>query len=94
MEEFARGQALKKEKWDLLTKMFYDPEGAAQHARQMERDKVRAGASDNARSNSPSAEKEGSGGNDEKYTALTPEYWKQPFLDLKDLHVIKNARVL
>ena len=31
MEEFQRAQALKKYKWDLSTKMFYDPEGAVQY---------------------------------------------------------------
>ena len=42
MEEFARAQALKKYKWDLLTKMFYDPEGAVQHNRTLERERARA----------------------------------------------------
>mmetsp|Transcript_19643 Transcript_19643/g.26566 ORF Transcript_19643/g.26566 Transcript_19643/m.26566 type:complete len:92 (+) Transcript_19643:1134-1409(+) len=45
MEEFQRNQALKKHKWDLLTKMFYDPEGAVQHARTQERERARANAS-------------------------------------------------
>ena len=31
MDEFQKQQAIKKAKWDLLTKMFYDPEGAAVH---------------------------------------------------------------
>ena len=31
MEETQRNLELKKNKWDLLTKMFYDPEGAVQH---------------------------------------------------------------
>mmetsp|Transcript_19643 Transcript_19643/g.26562 ORF Transcript_19643/g.26562 Transcript_19643/m.26562 type:complete len:253 (+) Transcript_19643:1413-2171(+) len=31
---------------------------------------------------------------DEKYTSLAPEYWKQPFLDMKELHVLKMPRVL
>lgn len=28
MDEFQKAQAVKKAKWDYLTKMFYDPEGA------------------------------------------------------------------
>ena len=31
MDEFQKSQAVKKAKWDFLTKMFYDPEGAVQH---------------------------------------------------------------
>ena len=31
MDEVQRNLELKKHKWDLLTKMFYDPEGAVQH---------------------------------------------------------------
>ena len=33
MDEFQKSQAVKKHKWDLLTKMFYDPDGAAQYAK-------------------------------------------------------------
>ena len=28
------------------------------------------------------------------YMPLQPEYWKQPFLDLKDLNIMKMPRVL
>ena len=28
MDEFQKAQAVKKAKWDFLTKMFYDPDGA------------------------------------------------------------------
>ena len=31
MDEFQKSQAVKKAKWDFLTKMFYDPEGAVQY---------------------------------------------------------------
>lgn len=31
---------------------------------------------------------------EEKYVPLTPEHWKQPFLDLKSVHVLKMPRVL
>ena len=31
MDEFQKAQAIKKAKWDYLTKMFYDPEGAVMH---------------------------------------------------------------
>ena len=33
-------------------------------------------------------------GVEEKYIPLTPEHWKQPFLELKDLNVLKMPRVL
>ena len=31
---------------------------------------------------------------EEKYVPLTPEYWKQPFLDMRDLNIMKMPRVL
>lgn len=31
LDEFQKSQAVKKAKWDFLTKMFYDPEGAVQY---------------------------------------------------------------
>ena len=31
---------------------------------------------------------------EEKYVPLVPEHWKQPFLELKDLNVLKMPRVL
>ena len=33
-------------------------------------------------------------GVEEKYIPLTPEHWKQPFIELKDLNVLKMPRVL
>ena len=36
----------------------------------------------------------GDGAAEEKYTPLAPEHWKQPFMDLKELHVLKMPRVL
>ena len=94
MDEFQRGQALKKHKWDLLTKMFYDPEGAVQHSRALERERARNNVSgDRDRSGTPNTSVLDNT-MDEKYTPLVPEYWKQPFLDLKELHVLKMPRVL
>ena len=100
LEDFARQQALKKHKWDLLTKMFYDPEGAAAHARNLDRSGISGGAKsrtgDENRLGTPNTSGEPPSGynHDEKYTPLAPEYWKQPFLDLKELHVLKMPRVL
>lgn len=72
--------------------MFWDPEGAAVLERQRDRSKARAGASSGDRGTPHDS---GSKHNiDENYTPLAAEYWKQPFLDMKDLHVIKMPRVL
>lgn len=98
LEEFARTQALKKHKWDLLTKMFYDPDGAVAHKRN-EDNKKDGGKSRvvvEERLGTPNTSGDGPSGMnvDEKYEPLAPEYWKQPFLDLKELHVLKMPRVL
>ena len=53
MDEFQKTQAVKKAKWDLLTKMFYDPEGASAHQKNMEREKARSGVSPDGRSGTP-----------------------------------------
>ena len=45
MDEFQKAQAVKKAKWDLLTKMFYDPEGALQFQKNQERERVRTNTS-------------------------------------------------
>ena len=82
MEEFAKQQAVKKAKWTYLTKMFYDPEGAQQHERQQEREGRRTITSGSA------------GEPADNYIPLVPQFWKQPFLDLKQLHVMKMPRVL
>ena len=80
--------------------MFYDPEGAAAHARNQDRSGVSGGAKsrtgDENRLGTPNTSGEPPSGfnPDEKYVPLAPEYWKQPFLDLKDLHVLKMPRVL
>ena len=36
----------------------------------------------------------GDAAGDDKYVPLAPEYWKQPFLDMKTLNIIKCPRVL
>lgn len=91
MDEFQKGQAVKKAKWDLLTKMFYDPEGAAQHQRSLERERARSGAGGD-RSGTPNTSVVND--SEEKYNPLTPEYWKQPFLDIKELNIMKMPRIL
>ena len=91
MDEAAKAQALKKFKWELFTKMFYDPEGAANHARDnRERGRTNTSADRSGTPNNSAL----AGGEDEKYIPLVPEYWKQPFLDLKELHIMKMPRVL
>jgi len=95
LEENARAQALKKHKWDLLTRMFYDPEGAASYAHKHEQEKRQEAKGGDNRLNTPNTSGEPPAGlGDDKYTALTPEYWKKPFLDIYDLHVLKMPRVL
>ena len=55
LDEFQKNQAVKKAKWDLLTKMFYDPEGAALHAKASEKERGRTGTSgDRDRTGTPS----------------------------------------
>lgn len=82
---------MKKAKWDCLTKMFYDPEGAAQHQRGVERDRARSGAGGD-RTGTPNTSVVNEV--EEKYMPLTPEYWKQPFLDIRDLNIMKMPRIL
>ena len=94
MDEFQKSQALKKAKWDFLTKMFYDPDGAVQHQKNMERERARTNASGGGdRTGTPNTSALNDAP-DEKYVPLAPEYWKQPFLDVKDLNVMKMPRVL
>ena len=58
----------------------------------MEREKLRASA--DARSSTPNLPPaEGEQSNVAKYYPLSPEQWKKPFLELRNLHVIKHPRV-
>jgi len=75
MDEFQKSQAIKKAKWDFLTKMFYDPEGAVQHQKNMDRERVRTNTSAD-RTGTPNTSQIGGAEADEKYTPLVPEYWK------------------
>lgn len=85
---------LKKVRMSNIAKTFYDPEGMIVHQRQVDRDKLRSSAE--ARVSTPK-------GGDEagetvvptvKYYPLAPEQWKKRFLDLRQLSIIKNPRVL
>lgn len=59
----------------------------------MERERARANASAGGdRQGTPNTNADGVF--EEKYTPLAPEHWKQPFLDLKTVHVLKMPRVL
>jgi hypothetical protein len=58
----------------------------------MEREKLRASA--DARSSTPNLPPaEGEQPSAAKYYPLSPEQWKKPFLELRNLHVIKHPRV-
>lgn len=96
MDEFQKAQAVKKAKWDYLTKMFYDPDGAVQHQKERDRERARTNANasgDGGRSGTPNTSQIDNT-MDEKYTPLAPEYWKAPFIDMKDLNIMKMPRVL
>jgi len=90
--------ALKKQRFALLTKTFYDPAGAAKHKRIVDKDKQRAsqnfGSRRNSGSNKSDAAKSGTGETDEKYYPVCPEQWKDPVLALRSYNVIKCPRVL
>lgn len=46
MEEGLKQAKIKKLKWDLFTKMFYDPDGMSREARDKDRSKMAASNSD------------------------------------------------
>lgn len=95
LTEDARLSAIKRARFNILTKSFQDPEGAAAHQKQLERDKLRASAE--ARSSTPVDNQPGSteaAPTSQKHYALAPEAWKKPFLELRGLHVMKHPRVL
>lgn len=93
MDDNQRQAVLKKYRWDSLTKMFYDPEGAARHKKSQERVGGRiSNRSINDGKHTPDTSEIQEAG--DRYQPLIPEYWKQPFLDMKDLHVFKMPRVL
>jgi len=54
LTEEARQSAIKRAKFNLFNKSFHDPEGAAQHQKAVERDRLRASAE--ARSSTPAAD--------------------------------------
>jgi len=77
LTEEQKTQALKKQRFHLITKTFYDPAGAAKHKRIVDKDKQRAsqnfGSRRNSGSNKSDAAKSGTGENDEKYYPVCPE---------------------
>ena len=85
---------MKKCKFECFTKMFWDPEGAAK----LKEEKMRSAVttSDAAKSSAtPNTSQIGADVSGERdHIPLQPEYWKQPFLDLKDLNIMKMPRVL
>ena len=76
-----------------LAKTFFDPEGMIVHQRQIDRDKLRSTAE--ARIATPKGEEDGSSpAPSVKYYPLSPEQWKKALLDLRQLSICKNLRVL
>lgn len=85
---------MKRARLAQISKTFYDPEGIIVHQRQLDRDKLRSSAE--ARIGTPKNEDAESTGAkpQEKYYPLAPEQWKKPFLDLRQLSLVKNSRVI
>jgi len=85
---------MKRARLGQVSKTFYDPEGIIVHQRQLDRDKLRSSAE--ARIGTPKNEDAESNKDKpaEKYYPLAPEQWKKPFLDLRQLSLVKNSRVL
>ena len=75
MDEFQKSQFLKRCKWDYLTKMFYDPEGAIMHQRNIDRERARSNATgERERITTPADSRIAP--EEEKYVPLVPEHWK------------------
>ena len=72
--------------------MFFDPEGAVSHQKIQDRERVRTNTSADRIGTPNQSALDNTV--EEKYTPLVPEHWKQPFLDIKDLYVLKMPRVL
>ena len=93
-----RTQIMQKTKFELLTKQFKDPEGLSMHMKMIERERARNNASqDRERTGTPNTSAMGdpaAGSADEKFYPLAPEHWKQPAIDLKEVHIMKMPRVL
>lgn len=94
--EEAKFLALKKARFQILTKSFFDPDGAVAHQRKLDREAMRNSSSQD-RSGTPNTTKDGANDTtvvEEKYYPLIPEQWKEAFLELKELRVLKMTRVL
>ena len=88
--EDSKAFGLKKARFQVLTKCFYDPEGAIAHQKQLERDKARSnaeiGRAQTPEENAPAAES--------KYYPCHAEQFRADFMGLRDFNVIKFPRVL
>jgi hypothetical protein len=94
LNDDARQTALKKAKFNLITRTFFAPEEAALHQKQVEREKMRASQGAD-RVGTPNTSQGGpDNSSEEKYYPISPQQWKKEFLELKDVHVIKHPRVL
>lgn len=60
----------------------------------MDRERVRTNTSADRTGTPNTSQIGGVDGPEEKYIPLVPEYWKQPFLDMKDLNIMKMPRIL
>lgn len=72
--------------------MFYAPEEATLHAKQVEREKLRA--AQEALKQVHADDEEHNAEPEEKYYPLAPQQWRKEFMDLKKLHVMKFPRIL
>lgn len=93
--EEAKLALLKKVRLQQIAKTFYDPEGMIVHQRQLDRDKLRSSAEARNGGTPKAGDEPGdSMAPSVKYYPLCPEQWKKSFLDLRQLSIIKNPRVL
>jgi len=86
---------MQKTKFDLMTKQFKDPEGLSLHLKTVERERARNNASqDRDRAGTPNTSALGDQTIEEKFYPMAPEHWRQPTLDIKEMHIMKMPRVL
>ena len=73
--------------------MFYDPEGAIMHQRNIDRERARSNATgERERVTTPADSRIAP--EEEKYVPLVPEHWKSYCLELRELNILKMPRVL
>ena len=94
LTEEQRNIAMKKARFNALTRTFYDPEGFLQHQKQVNRERERAAASGHGdRAGTPNTSNHPDL-SDDKYHPVAPEQWKRGVVEIADRHIIKMPRVL